>query len=178
LPRSGGSRENNVFIWPVSLVLLLLIPLFVVLYVRLQRRRRRLAASYANFGLGQQAGSRRIGARRHVPIILFLIGLTILIAALARPQTVVSLPRIETASSWHSMSPAVWPPTISNPLGWKPRKPPRGDYHPNSGHQRADRRGLFQQSGFSVQVPTNDQVLFSPQSTASLRSAVARLRHS
>ena len=81
------------FIWPVMLLLLLLIPLGVVLYVRMQRRRQRLAAAYGSFGLGQPATGRRPGARRHIPLAVFLIGLAILIVALARPQTVVSLPQ-------------------------------------------------------------------------------------
>ncbi len=83
------------FIWPAMLLLLGLIPLFVVLYVRLQRRRRRLAANYGNFGLTAAAGGNKLGRRRHLPLLLFLIALTILIVAVARPQTEVSLPRIE-----------------------------------------------------------------------------------
>ena len=79
------------FIWPLMLVLLILVPLFVVLYLRVQRRRRQAAANYGRLGLVSGTS----GARRHVPIIFFLIGLTILVVALARPQTVVSLPRIE-----------------------------------------------------------------------------------
>src|SRR5512143_600196 len=79
------------FIWPAMLVLLLLIPLFVMLYLRMQRRRRTLAANYGRLGLVQGAPRKR----RHIPIILFLLGLTILIVAVARPQTVVSLPKIE-----------------------------------------------------------------------------------
>ena len=43
------------FIWPAMFILVLLIPLCAVLYIRMQRRRQRLAASYASFGLGQQA---------------------------------------------------------------------------------------------------------------------------
>ncbi|HSQ04650.1 MAG TPA: BatA domain-containing protein, partial [Burkholderiales bacterium] len=70
------------FIWPVMFILLLLIPLCAVLYIRMQRRRQRLAANYASFGLGQQAMGRRPGARRHIPMVIFLIGLTILLVAL------------------------------------------------------------------------------------------------
>jgi Ca-activated chloride channel family protein len=144
------------FIWPVMFVLLLLVPLFVVLYVRLQRRRRRLAASYANFGLGQQAGSRRIGARRHVPIILFLIGLTILIAALARPQTVVSLPRIEGN--------VILAFDVSGSMAADDFKPTRMEAAKTAARDFIEQQppnvqiGVvsFSESGFSVQVPTND----------------------
>jgi len=81
------------FIWPAMLALLLLLPLCVVLYVRMRRRRDALAAHYGSLGLVQGAG-RPLGARRHVPPALFLVGLAILIVGLARPQAAVSLPRI------------------------------------------------------------------------------------
>src|SRR3990172_13229058 len=83
------------FIWPSMLLLLLLMPLCVVLYIRMQRRRRRLAANFGGLGLVHEGAGRRLGARRHIPPALFLVGLTILMIALARPQAVVSLPRVE-----------------------------------------------------------------------------------
>jgi Ca-activated chloride channel family protein len=83
------------FIWPVMLVLLMLIPLFVGQYVRIQQRRQRLAASYGGLGLLRQAAGRDPGLRRHIPPALFLLSLTILLVALARPQATVSLPRVE-----------------------------------------------------------------------------------
>jgi Ca-activated chloride channel family protein len=78
------------FIWPAMLFSLLSVPLLVVLYIRLQRRRDRLAASYGSPGLG-----RSVGWRRHVPPGILLAGLSLLLFALARPQMVVSLPRVE-----------------------------------------------------------------------------------
>ena len=81
------------FIWPVMLLSLVAVPLFVSLYLRMQRRRR-MAANYGGLGLASVAG-RGLGRRRHLPLALFLSGLTILLIALARPQTVVHLPRIE-----------------------------------------------------------------------------------
>jgi Ca-activated chloride channel family protein len=77
------------------LLLLLLIPLSAGLYLILQQRRWRLAASYGAFGLMQEAAGRGPGLRRHIPPALFLASLAILLLALARPQTVVSLPRVE-----------------------------------------------------------------------------------
>src|SRR5437868_1433732 len=59
------------------------------------RRQRRLAASYGSLGLVQEAAGRRLGGRRHVPPALFLLGLTLLAVALARPRTVLSLPKVE-----------------------------------------------------------------------------------
>jgi len=75
--------------------LLLLIPLFVILYIWIQRQRRRAAAGYGNLGLMQNEVGRKPGMRRHIPPLIFLISLAVLIVALARPQAVVNQPRIE-----------------------------------------------------------------------------------
>src|SRR5512136_1300435 len=145
------------FIWPVMFVLLLLIPLCVVLYIRMQRRRQRLAASYASFGLGQQAAGRRPGARRHIPIIVFLIGLTILIVAVARPQTVVSLPRIEgTVILAFDVSGSMAADDL-RPTRMEAAKAAARDFVE---HQPPSVRiGVvsFSESGFAVQAPTDDQ---------------------
>ena len=77
------------------LLWLLLIPLFVVVYIRMQQRRRRLVAMYSSLGLAQVSGGRRVGLRRQVSPALYLVALTILCIALARPQSEVSLPRRE-----------------------------------------------------------------------------------
>src|SRR5512133_4394676 len=83
------------FIWPIMLVLLVVIPLLVGLYIRLQRRRRRLAERYGQLGFGPGVHRPAPGFSRHLPPALFFTGLTILVVSLARPQTVVNLPRIE-----------------------------------------------------------------------------------
>src|SRR5689334_14907306 len=83
------------FIWPQLLVLLLLVPLLIWVYLRLQRQRRQLTARYGQLTITSGNSPRRLGARRHIPPILFLVGLTLLIVALARPQAVVGVPRIE-----------------------------------------------------------------------------------
>lgn len=83
------------FIWPPMLVFLLLIPLLVWLYLRMQRQRRELAARYGSLMVTSGNLSRRVGVRRHVPPLFFLLALIILIIALARPEAVVGVPRIE-----------------------------------------------------------------------------------
>ena len=83
------------FIWPAMLALLLLVPLLIVGFVLMQQRRRNLVAQYARLGLVQGTASARLGVRRYIPAVFFLLGLMILIVALARPQTLVSLPRLE-----------------------------------------------------------------------------------
>lgn len=82
------------FIWPPMLLLLVFIPIFVLLYLRMQMQRRKLVATYGRFTT-TQTNRRSPGARRHVPPVLFLAALIILVVSLARPQAVVALPRVE-----------------------------------------------------------------------------------
>ncbi len=82
------------FIWSSLLYLLLCIPLLVLLYLRIQKQKRTAAARFGNFAVLQDStGSRSM--QRRLPVIIFLIGITILILSLARPQSLISLPRIE-----------------------------------------------------------------------------------
>ena len=100
LPNTSGTSKvkngfNMTFIWPVLLYSLILIPLFIALYLVLQRRRKRIAANYQTLSTSSEIAKRDPGIRRHIPPILFLLSLAILGVALARPQTEVSLPHIE-----------------------------------------------------------------------------------
>ena len=83
------------FIWPTLLVILFCVPLLVLLYLRIQARRRRFVARYGSLGLVHDAIGKGIGVRRHIPAMIFLAGITILIFSLARPQATISLPKIE-----------------------------------------------------------------------------------
>jgi Ca-activated chloride channel family protein len=80
------------FVWPEALWLLLAVPALVGLYVLLLRRKSRHAMRYASVTLMReaQAGHRRF--RRHVPPLLFLLAMTALIVAVARPRATVTLP--------------------------------------------------------------------------------------
>jgi Ca-activated chloride channel family protein len=80
------------FLWPEMLWLLVLLPLLVLLYVWIQRRRKRTALRFANLPLIRQAVGRSMGWRRHVPPALLLVALGVLIVAVARPAAVVTLP--------------------------------------------------------------------------------------
>jgi len=80
------------FLWPGMLWLLLAVPLLVALYVLLMRRRKKAAVRYASLALVKEAmgGGQRL--RRHLPALLFLCSMLLLIAAIARPAAVVTLP--------------------------------------------------------------------------------------
>jgi Ca-activated chloride channel family protein len=82
-------------IWPYMLLLLLLFPVFIAVYVLMQRRRRKYAVRYASLSLVKEALGRGPGIRRHIPPALFLLSLATLIFAFARPQSVVTLPENE-----------------------------------------------------------------------------------
>jgi len=80
------------FLWPEFLWLVALVPVLAALYVWLLRRRKRMAVRYANLSLVREALGRGPGWRRHVPPVLFLLGVTSLLLAVARPTAVVTLP--------------------------------------------------------------------------------------
>ena len=85
------------FIWPWVLVSLLAVPVFVFVYLRLQEKRGRDAASLGTLGLvGEGAASQGgPGWRRHVPPIVLLVGVALLAIASARPEIEIPLPRME-----------------------------------------------------------------------------------
>ncbi|MBM2832087.1 MAG: hypothetical protein HW414_1139 [Dehalococcoidia bacterium] len=80
------------FLWVEMLWLLALVPAFVITYVLVQRGRKKFALRYASLSLVKEALGRGPGFRRHVPPLLFLIGMTTMIVALARPMATVVLP--------------------------------------------------------------------------------------
>jgi len=143
-----------IFIWPAMLLLLLVIPAFALMYARIQQRRRRLVTSYGSLGL--VAGSSP-GARRHVPPILFLTGLAILIFALARPQAVVSLPRLEGT--------VILAFDVSGSMAADDMQPTRMEAAKVAAQDFVERQPntvlvgvvAFSDSGIAIQQPTNEQ---------------------
>ncbi|MDQ6679867.1 MAG: VWA domain-containing protein [Pseudomonadota bacterium] len=80
------------FIWPEMLWGLLLVPLLVLLYVWLLRRRKKTALRFASLSLVKEALGARSAWRRHTPPALLLVALTALLLAAARPAAVIALP--------------------------------------------------------------------------------------
>src|SRR5688572_24430188 len=83
------------FLWPSSLWILLALPLLIWLYLIQQQRRRQFALRHGSLGLVRQTSGRTGKERRHLPAVLFLAGIFILFLSLARPQMVMSLPKVE-----------------------------------------------------------------------------------
>jgi Ca-activated chloride channel family protein len=83
------------FLWPSLLWTLLLLPLLVLLYLWLLRRRKQAVLPYADLGLVKQALGRGGVWKRHVPPALLLLSLAALLLASARPTAVMTLPLAE-----------------------------------------------------------------------------------
>jgi Ca-activated chloride channel family protein len=83
------------FIWPEMLWALLAVPLLVILYVWLLRRRKKTALRYASLSLVREAMGKQMAWRRHLPPTLLLIAVASLLFALARPAAVITLPSAE-----------------------------------------------------------------------------------
>lgn len=77
------------FEWPAALILLLLLPAFIALYVLMQLRRRQYAVRYASVSLLREAIGSGPGIRRHIPAAIYLVALTAMILALARPHGIL-----------------------------------------------------------------------------------------
>ena len=80
------------FLWPQFLWLLAAVPLLVLLYLWLMRRKKKLALRYASLSIVREAMGAGQKARRHVPPILFLLAIVAMLIAAARPMAVVVLP--------------------------------------------------------------------------------------
>jgi Ca-activated chloride channel family protein len=152
------------FIWPPMLLLVLAVPLGAVLYQLLERRRRRRIVGFGILGVaaspeGPDRPGRPDRVRRRLPAALILAGLTILVVALARPQSVVGVPRVEGT--------VILSFDVSGSMAADDLKPTRMEAAKAAARDFVGRQPpsvrigvvAFSDSGFSIQVPTNDQSL-------------------
>jgi Ca-activated chloride channel family protein len=110
-----------------------------------------------SLGFVQDAGGRRIGRRRHIPPVLFLVGLTILLVALARPQAVVSLPGLEST--------VILSFDVSGSMSATDIQPTRMEAAKAAAREFVQRQPsnveigvvAFSDGGISVQAPTKDE---------------------
>jgi Ca-activated chloride channel family protein len=80
------------FQWPEFLWLMLAMPLLVLLYLWLLRRKKKMALRYASLSIVKEAMGPGQTVRRHVPPALFLLALIAMLLAAARPMAVITLP--------------------------------------------------------------------------------------
>ena len=140
------------FLWPVMLWSLLLLPPFLLLILRRERQRRQLAARYGSLGLMQGVSKRQL-----VPQALFLSSMAILLVALARPQSVVSLPKLEgTIILAFDVSGSMAAADIQ-PSRMEAAKAAASEFVSHQPPSVQIGVVAFSDSGFSVQSPTNDR---------------------
>ena len=80
------------FLWPQFLWLLLALPLLVLVYLWLLRRKKKTALRYASLSIVREAMGAGQTIRRHIPPLLFLFALALMLLASSRPSAVVTLP--------------------------------------------------------------------------------------
>lgn len=149
------------FIWPPMLLLLSVIPLGVAIYFTRESGRDRRVAAYgiprAATGPGANTAPGRF--RRRMPAALILTGLTILVVSLARPQSVVSVPRIEGT--------VILAFDVSGSMSATDLDPTRMEAAKAAARSFVERQPpsvligvvAFSDSGFAIQVPTSDATL-------------------
>jgi Ca-activated chloride channel family protein len=167
------------FIWPLMLLSLLLVPLLVGLYFWLLHRRRQAATGLGPLGIVQSSSGHEIGVHRHVPPTFFLLGLTLLLFGLARPEMIVSLPRVEGT--------AILAFDISNSMAADDLEPTRIEAAKAAARAFVENQPptiligvvAFSNGGLVVQTPTDDQAAvlatidrLSPQGGTSLGQGI------
>ena len=80
------------FQWPEFLWLMLALPLLVLLYLWLLRRKKKLALRYASLSIVKEAMGPGQTIRRHIPPALFLLALAVMLVSASRPMAVITLP--------------------------------------------------------------------------------------
>ena len=90
-----GNPTSFTFLWPSMLWLLLAIPLVMFVHAQVIKRRSAAMSRHARLETVGAATTGRV--QRVLPPLLWLLGLTALLLAVARPQAALVLPaRIET----------------------------------------------------------------------------------
>jgi Ca-activated chloride channel family protein len=153
------------FIWPPLLLLLLAIPVGVWAYRSRERARAARAAQFgwgslaaAAAGAGEGSDRRRAGWLRRLPAVLTLAGVTILVLSLARPESVIGLPRFEGTVVLAFDVSGSMAATDVEPTRLEAAKAAALDFV--SKQPPSVRIGVvvFSDTGFSTQVPTDDRV--------------------
>ncbi|HEY3522789.1 MAG TPA: VWA domain-containing protein [Candidatus Limnocylindrales bacterium] len=154
------------FAWPIALMLVVLVPVGAAAYASIGRRR--LAAIEAAGGLGRPTGQPAAAGRaRFVGPVVIAAGLAIVVVALARPQAVLSVPRLEGT--------VVLAFDVSRSMAATDFSPSRIEAAKAAARSFVEQAPptvqigvvAFSDGGVSVQVPTSD--------TAAVAAAIDRL---
>jgi Ca-activated chloride channel family protein len=144
------------FTWPAALVLLALIPAGAWLLGALDRRRRRRTAARGGLDLGGGGANRRAALRR-IPALLFIAGFAVLVVSLARPQSVLSLPREEGTVILAFDVSGSMAATDLQPTRMAAAKAAAEAFVAQQPSSVVIGIVAFSDSGLAVQAPTNDQ---------------------
>jgi len=80
------------FLWPEFLWLLLAVPACIAAYLLLLKTKKKAAVRYTSLSVIKEAVGKGLRWRRHLPPAMLLLGLAAMIAAIARPAAVITLP--------------------------------------------------------------------------------------
>ena len=147
------------FLWPQVLIGLVLVPLLAAAYIWMQHRRKRYAIRYASLSLVRDAVGKGPGIRRHIPAAVYLLAVTAMIVALARPQAPVKVP--------HNTGTVVLSIDVSGSMQAQDVKPNRMEATKEAAREFVNQqpRGVkigivsFSDFGALVQAPTRDRDL-------------------
>ncbi|MCC6891825.1 MAG: VWA domain-containing protein [Anaerolineae bacterium] len=137
--------------------LLLLIPVLIALYIILQQRRQQSITHLSSHSLIRSTLPTGANNRRHIPPIFYILALTVLVLGLARPQAVVSLPRLAGT--------VILAFDVSGSMAADDLEPTRMDAAKVVVEDFIESQPAtvqigvvaFSDNGFSVQTPTNDE---------------------
>lgn len=80
------------FYWPNMLWMAGILPVLILFYIWLLRRKNKAALRFASLGIVKEALTPGRRFRRHIPPILMFVSVAVLVFAMARPAAVVTLP--------------------------------------------------------------------------------------
>ena len=145
------------FAWPPMLLALALIPLGLWAHRAIGRRRRSILATRGGPGFAAAVTRPVAGPRGWVATLVIVVGLAVMVIALARPQGVVSLPRQEGT--------VILTFDVSGSMAADDLKPTRMEAAKAAARDFVERQPssvvigvvAFSDAGLTVQVPTSDQ---------------------
>jgi Ca-activated chloride channel homolog len=155
------------FLWPALLLAVLLVPLGVLVVRRIDRGRRGRVAALVGARPGSSAASRAGRPLDRVAPALVIIGMVVLVVALARPQATLALPRLEGTLMLTF--------DVSASMGATDVAPSRMDEAKAAAKAIVDRQPAgvvigvvaFSDAGLAVQAPTAD--------AAKVEAAISRM---